>query len=456
MKEPLEAHGTEIGFTLSEIVSNIKNVEEWSRPETVSGDPLLNTFDNCEIRKQPLVPAASAIAAGNTVIMKPSEVSSHTALAISTLVAKYLDPRICTVVNGGIPETTALLNQRFDHIFYTGNGSVAKIIMTAAAKHLTPTVLELGGKSPAIVDKDNDLTVVAKRIMWGKTLNAGQTCIAPDYVLVHKSKTSELIEGAKKALWDFYGAQQVDKSKAKSAPTASDLDSINVQKASGFGRIINRHHFERLTSLLNAQLAVPGCQVAVGGKTDPDDLFISPTVVTGLKLEDFKSETSPADCKHPLMSGELFGPILPVVEYDDLDEAIAFVNKRDKPLAMYVFSRDRKVNEYVIERTSSGAVLANDLLMNMTVEALPFGGVGPSGMGAYHGKFGFDTFTHKRTTMTRPSGLELMNVPRYPPYGDLTAFLTKRVLLKKLPSEGSSWLSGLWRKVTSVVPVRVV
>jgi acyl-CoA reductase-like NAD-dependent aldehyde dehydrogenase len=333
-------------------------------------------------------PLIGAIAAGNCAILKPSEVASATSRVLAELVPKYLDRDCIAVVEGGVPETTALLAQELDHIFYTGNGAVGRIVMEAAAKHLTPVTLELGGKSPCIVDRDVDLTTAARRITWGKFFNAGQTCVAPDYLLVHESIKKPLLDKIASMIREFFGD--------------------DPQKSADFGRIINARHHKRLTALLDSGTAF------VGAKTDADDRYIAPTVLTDV------SPDSPA------MADEIFGPILPVISVSSLDEAIEFVNERPKPLALYVFSNDRDRTRRVVERTSSGGACVNDVLTHLLPHELPFGGVGPSGMGAYHGKASFDTFTHMKSVLEKPF---YMDPPlRYPPYTDGKIKWAKRLV----------------------------
>jgi len=275
-----------------------------------------------------------------------------------------------------VPETTALLAERFDHIFYTGNGTVGRIVMTAAAKHLTPVTLELGGKSPCIVDRDIDVDVAARRICWGKFVNAGQTCVAPDYLLVHRAVAKPMLAALKSTLESFYGPD----------PAASP----------DYGRIINERHHQRLTKLLVGQTAF------VGGTGDEATRYIAPTILTDV-AEDA-----------PVMAGEIFGPILPVLLVDDVDAAIRFVNARPKPLALYLFSKDKTEQRKVLERTSSGGVSVNHTWMHLSVHDLPFGGVGESGMGAYHGRASFETFTHHKSVLTKPLFIDPDFA--YPPY----------------------------------------
>jgi aldehyde dehydrogenase (NAD+) len=335
-----------------------------------------------------LSPLVGAVAAGNAVMLKPSEVTVHVSAALARLVPRYLDPEAIALVEGGVPETTALLEQRWDHIFYTGNGTVGRVVMAAAARHLTPVTLELGGKSPCIVDDTADLDVAARRIAWGKFLNAGQTCIAPDYVLVAESREEELVGKIGQAIRSFYGE--------------------NPRKTRDYARIVNERHHRRLAAFLGDG------EVVIGGEADDAERYIAPTVMRHV------------DPSAPVMQEEIFGPILPVLPVRNVDEAISFVNAREKPLALYVFTADAAVEEQVLERTQSGGVCVNATIWHIANPNLPFGGVGPSGMGAYHGRASFETFSHRKSVVTKTTRLDPKIV--YPPYGSLKTSLVKRLL----------------------------
>ncbi|KAL0095335.1 Aldehyde/histidinol dehydrogenase [Phycomyces blakesleeanus] len=400
----LRKHKMECGVgEISPIVDDchflIKNLDKFSSPTYTKKRFLMNAADKTYIRKEAkgvvlvigawnypinllLMPVVGAIAAGNCVLIKPSEVSQHTAELIARVLPKYLDERVYTVVNGGVDETTILLEQKFDHIFYTGNGMVGKIVMTAAAKHLTPVTLELGGKSPAIIAPDADLAVSVNRLIWGKFFNNGQTCVAPDYVLITKDRVEPFIEAVRKTLIEYYGDEP--------------------QKSGSYGRIVSNRQFDRLKGLLDH---FDQKSIVIGGQTDRDDLFIAPTII---------SPVSPNDAH--IMQQEIFGPILPIIPVEDMDEAIEVVNTRDHPLAMYIFSSKASTYNKILDRTSSGGVLVNDTLMHLQELSLPFGGVGPSGTGGYHGKASFDIFTHERSTMVKSAAMESLNSTRYPPY----------------------------------------
>ncbi|KAI8841750.1 aldehyde dehydrogenase, dimeric NADP-preferring [Chytridium lagenaria] len=339
----------EIISTRNEIVHALENLDDWTATE-YPPKPALNATDRCEVRHEPL---------GVVLIIGPWNYPFH--LTILPLVSAI------AAGNAVVIKTTAVLEQRFDHIFYTGNGVVGRIIMKAAAKYLTPVTLELGGKSPVYVHEDANLENAARRVFWAKTNNSGQTCIAPDYLLVHKKAVPGFISGFKKAYTEFYGS--------------------DAQKSPLFSRVINRHHFNRLNTILERQKACPKSNIVLGGRADADDLYIEPTLVTGVSTAD------------PIMEDELFGPLISLIEVQDEEEAIAIITARDHPLALYIFSDNTKVINKILDRTNSGAAIVNDLLMNMIVPELPFGGVGPSGMGAYHGKT-----------------MEIVNEVRYPKF----------------------------------------
>ncbi|KAM6158063.1 aldehyde dehydrogenase family 3 member B1 isoform 1-T1 [Rhynchocyon petersi] len=325
-----------------------------------------------------LVPLVGALAAGNCVVLKPSEISKSVEKVLAEVLPRYLDQSCFSVVLGGPEETGQLLEHRFDYIFFTGSPRVGKIVMSAAAKHLTPVTLELGGKNPCYVDDDCDLQTVANRVVWFRCFNAGQTCVAPDYVLCSRETQERLVPAMQRAITCFYGDDP------KSSPS--------------LGRIIGDKQFQRLQGLL-------GCgRVAVGGQSDERERYIAPTVLVDVQ------ETE------PVMQEEIFGPILPIVNVRGLDEAVDFITRREKPLALYAFSNNSQVVKRVLAETSSGGFCGNDGFMHMTLATLPFGGVGASGMGRYHGKFSFDTFSHHRACLLRPAGLEKIYSMRYPPY----------------------------------------
>ncbi|KAI8827130.1 aldehyde dehydrogenase 3 A2 [Fimicolochytrium jonesii] len=401
----------------NEIAHALEYLEEWNRPEVVGPGPLA-PFARAEIHRKPLGvaliigiwnypwclivgPLLAAIAGGNAVVLKPPEMVPNCAAVFTSLVHKYLDTRVIQVVNGAIPETTELLKERFDHITYTGNNTVAKIVHKAANKHLTPVLLELGGKSPVIIDENVDITNVANRLMWAKSLNSGQTCIAPDYILIPSKLVDPFVEACGKALKRFYGERTRD----------SPL----------FPRLISDRHFERMVDLLDKQVKVPGSKIAFGGEKDREDRFVEPTLITGVGKN---PETN------PIMNEEIFGPLLPIVEVNSIDESIAYINSGEKPLALYVFTKDKKVARKVLRETDSGNAVVNDLFSNMGAPDLPFGGVGNSGMGKYHGHHGFLEYTHARSTLIAPHGMEFVSAQRY-----LPSALTNRMWLATLAVE---------------------
>jgi len=403
-KSPIEAYITETAFVLSEVEDMLKHLARWNRPKRVRS-PLVTLPARSKLVPEPLgvvlviapwnypmqlllAPVAGAIAAGNTVVMKPSEVSAATSAVLARLVPRYLDPSAVTLVEGGVPETTALLEQRFDHIFYTGNGTVGRVVMAAAARHLTPVTLELGGKSPVIVDRSANLRVAARRVAWGKWLNAGQTCIAPDYVLVDEQVRQGFLDELTRAVTAFYGA--------------------DPRNSPDYGRIVSDRHVTRLAGLLE------GGTVVLGGDVEPGERYIAPTVLV---------DVDPAS---PIMQEEIFGPLLPVLTVSSAREAVDFVNDRDHPLALYVFASDRSVCDDVVARTTSGGVTVNGTMLHFTNPHLPFGGVGESGMGGYHGESGVRLFQHLKPVLSRGTALD-PSLP-YPPYNDRKAKIFRKVL----------------------------
>ncbi|MGC0405978.1 aldehyde dehydrogenase (NAD+) [Streptomyces sp. SAI-126] len=382
-KSSTEAFRTEIDFTIREIDHTLDHLTDWLRPEPAPVPAHLGTDASAWTQYDPLgvvlviapwnypaqlllAPVVGALAAGNAVVAKPSELAPATSAAVARLLPAYLDTDAVAVVEGGIPETTALLAERFDHIFYTGNGTVGRVVLRAAAEHLTPVTLELGGKSPAFVDRDADLTVVADRLARGKFLNAGQTCVAPDYVLTDPETAAALEPLLKNAVETLYG---------------------NDPARSGeYGRIINERHFDRLAGLLDSGRTV------VGGASDRTSKYIAPTVLADV------------DPKSPVMQEEIFGPILPIVTVPGLDEAIDFITDRDKPLALYVFTDSDTTRRRLADETSSGGLGYGLPLAHLTVSDLPFGGVGESGMGNYHGRYSIETFSHRKAILEKPLG----------------------------------------------------
>uniref|UniRef100_A0A161N9E2 Aldehyde dehydrogenase n=1 Tax=Triatoma infestans TaxID=30076 RepID=A0A161N9E2_TRIIF len=394
----MEAFLTEIGLLITEIDEALVNLKSWMKPQSAKKN-LITMFDEIKIYNDPkgvvlvmgswnypvnitLMPTIGAIAAGNCVVMKPSELAPVTAATLKEMIPKYLDQECYPIILGGPKEATELLQEKFDHIMYTGSTKVGKIVYGAAQKHLTPVTLELGGKSPLYLDKSVNMEYAVKRILWGKCVNAGQTCIAPDYILCTKEAEAKFIEEAKKILQAWFGD--------------------DTAKSPDYCRIINDNHFKRLTNLLE------NCEIAVGGKLDQNDRFISPTIITNVKPN------------HAIMQEEIFGPILPILTVESPYEAIHFINERPRPLTMYVFTKHKEVSDLFLNNTISGSVCINETILQYGVNALPFGGVGDSGIGSIHGKHSFDTFSHKKSCLSKTYNPleETIASARYPPYSD--------------------------------------
>ncbi len=392
-KSATESHVMEIGFLVREIDHTLRHLDRWMRPSKVSvplslvparawtvreplGTVLIISPWNYPLNLA-LAPLIGALAAGNCVVLKPSEVAPATSAVLAHWLPRVLDPQAVAVVEGGVPETTALLDQRFDHIFYTGNGTVGRIVMAAAARHLTPVTLELGGKSPAVVEPGSDLATAARRIAWGKFMNAGQTCVAPDYVLAIGPAGDEIETHLTDAIREMYGTDPA--------------------RSGDYGRIINERHFDRLAGLLNDGRTV------VGGDHDRSDRYIAPTV-----LADVEPDSA-------VMRDEIFGPVLPIIRVPDLDAAISFITGRDKPLALYAFTASKRSKQRLIAETSSGGLTFGVPTAQLAVPGLPFGGVGESGMGRYHGSYSLDTFSHTKSVLDKPLKPDTLRVT-YPPY----------------------------------------
>ena len=406
-KNATETQMTELGPVLGEIDFTLRHLRSWLRPTRVAV-PVVFAPAFGKVILEPLgvvlvigpwnypahlvlAPLAAALAAGNAVIVKPSELAPATSALLATLIPQYLDRSAVRVVEGGVEETTELLREQFDHIFYTGNGQVGRIVARAAAEHLTPTTLELGGKSPVFVDDDADLAVAARRIVYSKLINAGQTCVAPDYVLTTKGTAAALLPHLKSAIAEFYGP--------------------HPENSADFGRIVNARHFDRLTAMIADR------NVALGGQNDAETRFIAPTVIDGVLADD------------PLMAEEIFGPLLPIVHVSGVSAAIDFIVERDKPLALYVFTGRKSVERRFLRETSSGAVGINVPAAHLLVPRLPFGGVGASGTGRYHGKHSIDTFSHSKAVLSKalnPDTLRLI----YPPFTELRDLFIRTVVAR--------------------------
>ncbi len=404
-KPPVEAHTTEIGFVVNEIDHTLRHLASWLRPQRVSVPMALAPARARRVREPlgavliispwnypvnlALAPLVGAIAAGNAAVLKPSELSPATSAALADLIPRYLDSEAVAVVEGGVAESTALLEQRFDHIFYTGNAAVARIVMAAAVRHLTPVTLELGGKSPAVVEPGVDLATTARRLAWGKFTNAGQTCVAPDYVLAIGDTADRLQKELAAAITEMFGSDPA--------------------RSADYGRIVNERHFDRLSALLESG------KVVAGGDTDREDLYIAPTVL---------GDVSPDS---PIMAEEIFGPILPVLRVPDLDAAIRFVNERDKPLALYGFTESETTKRRLTTETSSGGLGFGLPIAHLAVPDLPFGGVGESGMGAYHSAASVDTFSHTKAVLDKSLLMDTMRVA-YAPISQVKERILRRML----------------------------
>ena len=401
-RKPFEAWLADIASTAGEAKAAAKNVRKWTRRRYRMLE-MSQLPGRAWIEYEPygtvliigawnfpfaltLGPAVGAIAAGNTVVLKPSEVAPASSALMAELVPKYLDNDAIAVVEGDGAVSQELIEQGFDHLLFTGGTEIGRKVYESAASHLTPVTLELGGKSPVIVSADADIDVAAQRIAWTKLINSGQICIAPDYVLADAKIRDELVSKIKDAVTKFESADSTGK------------------------RIVNQRHFDRLT----ASLAATKGNVAIGGGSDASTLSIQPTVVVD------------PDPTEPLMTDEIFGPILPVITVQSLDEAISFVNSRPKPLAAYLFTKTKSIRERVVKEVSAGGMVINHLLFHFVTHKMPFGGVGPSGMGAYHGKFGFEEFSHRKTVMTKPTRPDV-GAFIYPPYTEKAFKLAKRL-----------------------------
>lgn len=404
-KSNFEGYVTEVGILYDDINFHIKNVKKWSSEEKRKS-PIVYYPSKSYIYKEPygvtliigpfnypfqlvIAPLIGAISAGNTAIIKPSENSRNIALLLEKLINENFPEGYLRVVNplGGKETVSLLLDKPFDYIFFTGSVRVGKLVMQKAAQHLTPVTLELGGKSPCIVDSDAKLKLAAKRIVWGKFLNAGQTCVAPDYLCVHKSVKDELLKLIINEIRIQFGE--------------------NVRNSEDYPRIVNKSSLERLSGYLNDG------KIYYGGNIDEDNLYMEPTLIIK------------PDLNSPLMSDEIFGPILPILVYENLDNVIKFINHREKPLALYYFSESKKKIKYVLTSTTSGGVTINDTIIHVANPNLPFGGVGNSGVGKYHGKESFETFTHNKSVMKRGTFIEF-NI-RFAPYKNKLN-LVKRIM----------------------------
>ena len=393
-KSKVEAYATEIGMLLKSIKLMRKELKNWSKTKQTD-TPLYLFPTKSYIKKEPygtvliigpfnypvqlvFEPLIGAIAAGNTAIVKPSELTPHVAIVIKDIIEDTFDEAYVSVVEGGIEETQTLLSLPFDYMFFTGSEKVGKIVYEAAARKLIPVTLELGGKSPVIVDDTANIKVASERISFGKFTNAGQTCVAPDYILVQRKVKNDLIKALKKTITEFYGE--------------------NIEKSPDFGRIVNQKHFNRLNDLFQ----IHKDNVVFGGNSSKEDLYIEPTLLDNITND------------NKIMKEEIFGPILPIITYDNFDEVLEIIQSKSKPLSLYLFSEDENMTHRVVEELSFGGGAINDTLMHLANPNLPFGGVGSSGIGQYHGKYSFDTFSHMKSYTFKSTRLESSLF--FPPY----------------------------------------
>ncbi|MDU2393944.1 aldehyde dehydrogenase [Bacillus sp. (in: firmicutes)] len=395
-KSEFEAYVTEVGFLLDSINNTMKNLKKWMKPEKVK-TPFTLWPAKSFIMKEPygtvliigpynypfqllIEPLIGVIATGNCAVLKPSENTPHITSVVNELISELFDKSYVRVIEGEKETTSTLIHAPFDYIFFTGSVQVGKIVMEAAAKNLVPVTLELGGKSPVIVDKTANIDLAAKRIVWGKLLNTGQTCIAPDYMMVHSNVKEELISKMKETIVNYYGE--------------------NSMQSKDYGRIVNERQFDRLASIIEQDKE----NVIFGGTSVKENLYIEPTLLEAKSWSD------------ATMQDEIFGPILPILEYNQLEEAIQTINKRPKPLALYVFTEDKQCEEEVLSRLSFGGGCINDTIFHSANSHLPFGGVGNAGIGAYHGKYSFDLFSHHKSIVKKSTKMDVSFV--MPPYSE--------------------------------------
>lgn len=403
-KSEFEGYMTEIGYLYDTIGYTLKHLKRWMKPQRVK-TPLVHFGSKSAVYREPygsvliigpfnypfmlmLDPLVGALAAGNCAVLKPSEFTPRVSAVIAELISGHFKPDVVQVVEGGKETTSELIHAPFDMIFFTGSPQIGKVVMKAAADNLVPVVLELGGKSPCIVDADADLDLAAKRIIWGKFVNMGQTCVAPDYILAHRDIKPALIEKLKAQITAFYGE----------AP----------RQSKDLGRIVNERHWDRLHGLLDPE------KVIVGGTGDKDERYLAPTLMDRVTWDD------------RVMQEEIFGPILPILEFDHLDQAIEMINSRPKPLALYLFTENKSSENEVVGRVSFGGGCVNDVLMHLATPYLPFGGVGNSGMGSYHGHYSFEAFSHRKGIMHKSTRIKMDMM--YPPYTPKKLQLVKRFL----------------------------
>ncbi len=407
-KAEFEGYATEIGIVYDEIATCLKNIKKWAKPKRV-GTSIVHFYSTSKVYPSPLgvagilspwnypiqlalVPLVDAITAGNCVVLKPSRTSVHTSAFLKRMCDEIFDPQFICCLEGSPAMNEWILEVTFDKIFFTGSPQVGRDIMKAAAKNLTNVTLELGGKSPCIIDKTANIKRAAQRIAWGKCINSGQTCVAPDYFLVHEEVVDEFIAQMDTYLHQYYGN--------------------DIMECSYYPHMINEHHFDRVCGLIDNHNKE--AKIVLGGKRNKESLTIEPTIMTGVTLED------------PVMNEEIFGPVMPIITWKTLDQALAVTKNFSHPLACYLFSEDTSIQEYVISHLSFGGATINDCIIHLANNKMGFGGVGESGLGAYHGKVGFDAFTHYKSTLKKST---LIEVPvRVPPFGNKIKLL--RILMK--------------------------
>ncbi len=405
-KPEFESYTTEIGFVYYSIEDAIRNLKKWANPTKVR-TPIYLFPAKSVVMNEPygtvlvigpynypfqllMEPLVGVISAGNCAVLKPSEVSPTVSAIVTEMISTGFDSNYVRSVEGNVETTTALINATFDYMFFTGSVGVGKIVMAAAAKNLVPVTLELGGKSPVIVDESANIKIAAQRIIWGKTLNAGQTCVAPDYLLVHEAIKEELVGEMKKVIQEFFGA--------------------DPQKSDCFGRIINNKHFNRIKNIIERDSA----GIVYGGRYDEETKYIEPTLI---EVESWNTAS---------MEDEIFGPVLPFMTYNNLDRAMEDIKKLPKPLALYLFTTNKDVEVKVLNEVSSGGVCINDTITHLANPRLPFGGVGNSGMGSYHGYDSFLTFSHRKSVLKRSSKITINIL--FPPYNEKKLITVKRVM----------------------------
>lgn len=403
-KPEFEAYVSEIAHFYMEVDHILSNIDSWTKKQR-KPTPVINMPASSYTIRQPygvvliispwnypfnlaMVPLAYAITGGNTAILKPSEISEHTSRILNRIVSEVFDENYVKVIEGGADVANDLLNNKFDLIFYTGNPRVGRLVMKKASRNLTPVVLELGGKSPVVVWEKKNLDIATKRIAWAKCFNAGQTCIAPDYVIIEKGYLDRFVESFSKWIGKFYGSR--------------------LGESKDYARIVNHRHFDRLRKIIEAERD----NILYGGGMDENSLFIEPTLIR-------------ANDDSPSMEDEIFGPILPVLEKENVEEVVSSINRKNEPLSIYLFTDSKSIEKYFLERTRSGAIIFGDCLVHFVSPWLPFGGIGESGMGKYHGKWGFECFTNEKAVMVRPGWPDIPI--RYPPYSTWKLRLVKFV-----------------------------